>query len=278
MIRIVTDSSADIPDDLLERHRVEVVPLTIRFGAEEYVDRRDLDAHRFWEKLVAGPSLPETAAPSAGAFLETYRRLGSEGAGGVVVVSISSEMSATYQSAVIAAEQVVGEVPVRVVDSRAVSMMLGLQVLAAADAAEAGAGLDEVASTAAAAGSATGLFATLDTLEFLRRGGRIGGAQALIGALLDVKPLITIADGVVQAAGRVRTRSRALAAVAGELSRLAPRIRALAVLHGATPDLDRFEALVREVVPGVEPIVAELGAVVGTHAGPGVAGVAYRLG
>ncbi|MFO7548171.1 MAG: DegV family protein [Acidimicrobiia bacterium] len=277
MIRIVTDSSADIPDELLDRHRIEVVPLTIRFGSDEFVDRRDLDSHRFWEKLVAGPALPETAAPSAGAFLDTYRRMAAEGAEGVVAVCISSDMSATYQSAVIAAEQVAGDVAVRVVDSRAVSMMLGLQVLAAAEGAETGATLDEVASRAVTAGSNTGLFATLDTLEFLRRGGRIGGAQALIGGLLDVKPLITIADGVVQAAGRVRTRSRALAALTAEVARRAPRIRALAVLHGATTDLDRFEALVREAAPGVDPIVAELGAVVGTHAGPGVAGVAYRL-
>ena len=276
MIRIVTDSSCDIPADLTDLHRIEVVPLTIRFGAEEFVDRVELDPPSFWRRLADFESLPETAAPSAGAFLDAYERLAQEGASGVVAICLSSALSATYQSAVIAAEQIADRVPVRVVDSRAVTMALGLQVLAAADAAEAGAGLDEVAETALGAAASANLYAALDTLEYLRRGGRIGGAQALLGSLLDVKPLITFTDGVVAAAGRVRTRRKAIAALTSRVAELAPRLRRLAVLHGDAPDVEAFAAAVGEA-GSREPIVAQLGPVVGTHSGPGVLGVAYLL-
>lgn len=278
MIRIVTDSSSDIPAHLVDEHRIEVVPLTIRFGDEELVDRVELSPAEFWRRLTSEDRMPETAAPSAGAFLDAFRRLGDEGASAVVAICISSDMSATYQAAVIAAEQASADIPVKVVDSRAVSMALGFQVLEAARAAEAGETLEGVAAAATAAVGSTNVFAALDTLEFLRRGGRVGGAQALIGGLLDIKPLITLGGGTVQAAGRVRTRSKAREAVAAEIARLSPQLRAVAVLHGATPDLDPLVEAVRRAAPGVEPVLAELGPVVGTHAGPGVAGVAYRLG
>ena len=278
MIRIVTDSSSDIPAHLIDDLRIEVVPLTIRFGAEEFVDRVELSPAEFWRRLTSEDRMPETAAPSAGAFLDAYGRMAESGASGVVAICISSDMSATYQAAVIAAEQAAGTIPVKVVDSRAVSMALGFQVLEAARAAEAGETLEGVAAAASAAVESTNVYAALDTLEFLRRGGRIGGAQALIGGLLDIKPLITLGEGSVQAAGRVRTRSKARDAVAAEVARLAPRLKAVAVLHGATPDLDPLVDAVRRAAPGVEPVLAELGPVVGTHAGPGVAGVAYRLG
>lgn len=277
MIRIVTDSSCDIPPDLVADHRIEVVPLTIRFGTEEFVDGVDLDPPAFWQRLAAAERLPETAAPSAGAFLDAYTRLADEGAPGVVAVCLSSALSATYQSAVIAAEQVGERLPVRVVDSRAVTMALGLQVLEAAQAAEAGADVDQVADAALQATARTNLYAALDTLEYLRRGGRIGGAQALLGSLLDVKPLITFSDGVVAAAGRVRTRRKAVAALTGRVAELAPRLRRLAILHGDAPDVETFAATVREAAGGLEPIVAQLGPVVGTHSGPGTLGVAYLL-
>ena len=276
MIRIVTDSSCDIPTELVARHRIEVVPLTIRFGDDEFVDRVELDPPSFWSRLAAAEGLPETAAPSAGAFLDAYRRLADEGASGVVAICLSSALSATYQSAVIAAEQIADQVPVRVVDSRAVTMALGLQVLEAAQTAESGASLEEVAEVALDAAGGANLYAALDTLEYLRRGGRIGGAQALLGSLLDVKPLITFADGVVAAAGRVRTRRKAVAALTSRVAELAPRLRRLAVLHGDSPDVEAFAAAVAEA-GGIEPVVAQLGPVVGTHSGPRTLGVAYLL-
>lgn len=273
MIRLVTDSSCDLPPELAERHRVEVVPLTIRFGSEEFVDRRDLGSSEFWMKLRTAASLPETAAPSAGAFLDSYRRLAGEGADGVVAVCLSSEISATYQSAVIAAEQ--SPIPVKVVDSRTVTMALGLQVLGGATVAEAGGDLASVTEACLEAVEKTEVLAALDTLEFLKRGGRIGGAQAFIGGLLDLKPLISFEGGVVSAAGRVRTRSKAIAALTDRVASVADRIEAVSVFHGDAPDVGVLVDRVAAVSP--DPILAELGPVVGTHSGPGIVGVAYRL-
>lgn len=277
MIRIVTDSSCDLPEEIIERHRITVVPLTIRFGDEEFVDREELSKDQFWERLVGGEVTPETAAPSVGRFQEAYRRLSDEGADGVLVVCISSKISATHQAAVLAAEQYPGGIPIRVIDSALVSAALGLVVIEAAQAAETGATIDAVEAIAREAAAATNLYATLDTLEFLRRGGRIGSAQAFFGNLLDVKPIISFHDGAVEAAGRVRTRKKALAAVVEHAAGLGDRIRTLAVIHSDATDLAEFEAALDEVWTG-DRFVARIGPVVGTHAGPGVVGFVYRLG
>jgi DegV family protein with EDD domain len=276
MIRIVTDSSCDLPEDLLEEHRITVVPLTIRFGTEDLVDREELTVDQFWERLLSGDELPETAAPSVGRFQEAFRRLSTEGADGIVVVCISSGISATHQSAVLAAEEFRGGVPIRVVDSELVSAALGLVVIEAAETAARGVPIDDVEAAAVNAARATNLYATLNTLEYLKRGGRIGSAAAFFGNLLDVKPLITFKDGVVEAAGRVRTRRKALAAVIDHVKNLGEQIERLGVIHSDPEDLSEFLSMLDEVHPG-EPLAARLGPVVGTHAGPGVAGVVYRL-
>jgi DegV family protein with EDD domain len=276
VIRIVTDSSCDLPDDVIERHRITVVPLTIRFGDEEFIDREQLSKDEFWRRLTEGTVLPQTAAPAVGRFQDAFRRLSDEGAEGVVVVCISSKISATNQSAVLAAEQFPGGIPIRVIDSGLVSAALGLVAIEAAELAASGAGIEAVDQTAREASAASNIYATLDTLEFLKRGGRIGGAQAFIGSLLDIKPIIEFKDGAVEAAGRVRTRRKALAAVVDHVAALGHRIRSFGVIHSDPVDLDEFLAALR-VVRDEAPMVARLGPVVGTHAGPGVAGVVYRL-
>ncbi|MEK7252041.1 MAG: DegV family protein [Actinomycetota bacterium] len=276
MIRIVTDSSCDLPDELLARHRITVVPLTIRFGDEDFVDREQLTKDEFWTRLTEGAVLPETAAPSVGRFLDAFRALSNEGADGVVVVCISSKISATHQAAVLAAEQFPGGIPVRVVDSRLVSAALGLVAIEAAELAETGVTVDAVEDAARTAAASSNIYATLDTLEFLKRGGRIGAAQAFFGNLLDIKPIISFEDGAVEAAGRVRTRRKALAAVVDHVAGLGDTIRRWAVVHSDPADLDEFLAALRSV-RDEEPLIARLGPVVGTHAGPGVAGVVYRL-
>jgi DegV family protein with EDD domain len=276
MIRIVTDSSCDLPEEVLARHRVTVVPLTIRFGEEEFVDREELSGDAFWERLTSGDSLPETAAPSVGRFQEVFKRLSSEGADGIVVICLSSAISATHQSASLAVDGFGGGIPVRVVDSQLVSAALGLVVIEAAEAATAGGSIDEVEEVARAASAASNLLATLDTLEFLKRGGRIGTAAAFFGNLLDVKPLIAFADGAVSPAGRVRTRRKAVAAILDRLRGLADDIAALSIIHSDPDDLGEFREAVAEIHPG-PTLLARLGPVVGTHAGPGVIGVCYRL-
>ena len=276
MIRIVTDSSCDLPDEVVARHRLTVVPLTIRFGDEEFVDREELSKDEFWERLTGGEALPETAAPSVGRFLEAFGRLSTEGADGVLVICLSSEVSATHQAAVLAAEGYAGGIPVRVVDSRLVSAALGLVVVEAAEAAAAGATIAETEQIAREAAANSNLLATLDTLEFLKRGGRIGAAAAFFGSLLDLKPLIAFAGGVVAPAGRVRTRRKAVAAILDHVSGMADQIQSLSVIHSDPDDLESFQQALAELYPG-DTMVARLGPVVGTHAGPGVVGVAYRL-
>jgi len=275
MIRIVTDSSCDLPDEILESHRITLVPLTIRFGDEEFVDREDLTVDEFWTRLTTTDGLPETAAPSVGRFQTAYHDLANAGADGIVAIMISAGISATHQSASLAADQLTSGIPVRVIDSGLVSTALGLCVLAAARAAEAGGTIDDVEAAARNAVASTNLFAALDTLEFLKRGGRIGGTAAFFGNLLDVKPLITFAEGIVSPGGRVRTRRKAVRAVLDHLDSL-ESVAEVAVVHSDAADLEYFLGELKERGHD-DPLVARLGPVVGTHAGPGVIGLVYRL-
>lgn len=271
MIRIVTDSSCDIPPELIADLSIDVVPLTIRFGQEEFVDKVELSTGQFWDRLLSGEGLPETAAPSAGAFVETFERLAADGASGVLVMTLSSDLSATHQAAVIGAEKV--GLDVKVLDSRSVSMGLGLQVIAAAEHAATGAGLEEITTAAIDRVDRVRLTAALDTIEFLKRGGRVGGASALVAGLLDIKPIITLRDGVIDGAGRVRTRSKAVESIVSACIEQGPSGK-LSVFGGRTAG---FEQIVQRISTetGHQVIAAELGAVVGTHSGPGVLGMAH---
>ena len=275
MIRVVTDSSCDLPEELAVLHGIEIVPLTIRFGDLEYADRTHLAQHQFWDKLKTSTTLPETSAPSAGSFRDRYAGLAEAGAEGIVVICLSSELSGTYQAAVIAAEQTTS-IPVKVVDSRNVSMALGFQVLQAARAAAQGDDLEKVAGAALAARDGTNFVAALDTLDYLKRGGRMGTAQALLGGLLNIKPLITMENGVVAAFGRARTRTRARAALVDRAASLGSAIEEVAILTGGSADADDFRQQLSAVIP--THLMAGIGPVVGTHTGPGLLGFAYRLG
>ena len=274
-IRIVTDSACDLPDDVVEQHKISIVPLTIRFGEQEFVDRFELSAGEFWARCAATPTLPETAAPAPGQFEDVYRRLADEGADGIVVVSLSGGVSATFQSAELAAREVSDLIPVRPVDSRSVTLGIGTIALAAARAAEDGADLDAVEALARDLASRTRVFGALDTLENLKKGGRIGNARALLATALSIKPLIEVRDGVVEQAGKQRTRSKALRHVVSRLAEYEGRIENLAVLHADCSDVDEFVAMVRPYAGG-EVIVGEIGPVVGTHAGRGTIGVAFH--
>jgi DegV family protein with EDD domain len=277
MLRIVTDSTCDLPAAVLDAHGISVVPVGVRTG-DRVVTPEALTGGRFWELLTSRDDLPETVAPSAGAFQDRFEALGDEGADGILAVCVSSELSATYAAAVIAAERLAGSLPVRVVDSRLVSAALGLTVLAAADAAdEMPADLDRVAARTMHAAKRTNLFAALDTIDYLRRGGRVGRVEAVVGGALDVKPLITLANGVVAGAGRTLGRTGAHRAIVAKARELADRIEAVAVVHAAAPDVQAVVAEIERAIPSLQPIVTELGPVVGTHTGPGAIGIAYRL-
>lgn len=275
-IKIVTDSSCDLPQSMADALGITIVPLSVRFGEVEYIDRTTITADEFWEKCHASPVLPETAAPPPGAFETAYRNLKSAGATGIVAITLSSDLSATMQSAELAAKAVAGEIEVRVIDSRSASMGLGLTVLDCAQRAAGGASIDEIAALAEDLIPRTQVFGALDTIENLKKGGRIGGAKALLASALSIKPLIEIRDGRVEEAGKQRTRSKALGFLIEVVRERKTRIERLGILHAQCADIDAFKSMVTAEYSG-EVIVGDIGAVIGTHAGVGTIGVAFRL-
>lgn len=275
-VRVVTDSACDLSDELADRYGIDVVPLTIRFGDEELLDRRDLSPAEFWRRCKESPELPETAAPPPGAFAGAFENAASEGADAVVCLTLSAGVSATHQAALAGAEALEGRFPVVVIDTRSLTMGQGLICIAAAELAATGATLDAVATHARDVIGRTRVLGLVDTLDHLQRGGRIGGAAALLGSLLSIKPVIEVRGGVVEQESRQRTRSRALDYLAAKTAADAPLDR-LAVCNGAAPDIDAVVGRLRNVAVAHELVVTDLGPVVGTHSGPGSIGVCYQL-
>jgi DegV family protein with EDD domain len=273
-IRVVTDSACDLPDEVLAELGIGLVPLHIRFGDDELIDRTELSPKEFWARSASSPILPETSAPSPGAFEEEFRRLGQEGADGVVCVSLSSKLSATIEAARQAARALDGVLPVRVVDTLSVTMGEGLVVIEAAHRAAEGGSLDEVVAAAEAAVGTMKVYGAIDTLENLKKGGRIGGAQALLGSLLAIKPVIEVRDGVVEQESKQRTRGRSLEYLAAKVDAAGP-ISRMAVFGADAPDIDRFVAMLSGNPPAERILIGDIGPVIGTHCGPGALGVAW---
>jgi DegV family protein with EDD domain len=234
----------------------------------------DLTPKAFWAKCKESPTLPETAAPSPGAFQEAYERALADGCDGVIVITLSSELSATNQAAVIGGEAMNGRIPVEVIDTKAVTMAEGLVTIEVAEAAATGATLDQLSEIARNASAKTHVVGTISTLEHLVKGGRITGAKALLGSVLAIKPLLQLRDGIVVEAGRQRTRARALAACVEEAVRAQP-LRRIALVHGDADDIEATVASLRTVTSEFPLIVGDIGSVVGTHGGPGIVGVCW---
>ncbi|MDQ3896998.1 MAG: DegV family protein [Actinomycetota bacterium] len=274
-VKIVTDSSCDLPEALVSELGIDVVPLTIRFGSEELVDRRDLTPAEFWARCGTSRELPSTAAPSPGAFEEVFRKAAADGAEGVVCVSLSSKLSATGEAAQAAARAVADVVPVKVVDSLSVTLGQGMIAVESARQATAGASVDEIVALADDMARRTKVYGSLDTLEYLKRGGRIGAAQALLGSILSIKPCIEVVDGKVEPGPKQRTRSRSLQWLADQVG-AHTAVENLAVLHGDAPDVDALLGLLDRHYPRDGIVVGQLGAVVGAHTGPRTIGVAFQ--
>ena len=272
-IAIVCDSGCDVPAELCEQLGIEIVPLSIRFGAEEFTDRLTITTEEFWRRCANSRTLPETSAPSPGSYVEAFTRAVANGATGIVVLCLSSELSASFQSATVAATMV-SEVPIEVIDTRAVSMAQGLLAIDAAEAARDGAPMDDVVARVRTAIPKIGVCAMLDTLDHLIKGGRIGGAKALIGQVLSIKPVLRLTNGRVDEAGRERTATKALRRVFAEASACMPLSR-LAVFHASSPHLDTLTALVATLDLPHPLIIADIGPTIGTHGGPGAIGLAW---
>jgi DegV family protein with EDD domain len=274
-VRIVTDSACDLPQQLADELGITLVPLTFSFGDEEFTDRESLTPTEFWARCSASPVVPQTAAPAPGKFAETFSALERSGATGILVVTLSADLSATKQAAEQGAQSAQLKIPVRIVDSRSASMGEGITVIAAARLANTGMGLDDLVRNVTDLAGRSRVWGALDTLENLKKNGRIGGAKALLASALAIKPIITVEEGKVAEGGKQRTRSKALAFVI-EQFRNAGEVSNVAVLHAQCADVDAFVAQLRETYKG-EIIVGDIGSVIGSHTGPGTIGVTYHV-
>jgi DegV family protein with EDD domain len=273
-VRIVTDSACDLPDDVVEQFNIAVVPLTIRFGEEEFIDREELSAKDFYAKMAVSDVLPATAAPGPGKFLEAFSRAADEGASAVVCVNLSEKLSATIQSARTAAADLDGKFDVRVIDSRSITSGLGTQVMLAAEAAAEGRSLDDVVATAESASHRINIFGALATLDNLKKGGRIGGAQAMLGNLLSIKPVIDISTGEVHEAAKLRTRRKAMLWLRDKVF-AQPEVEHLVLPNGFAEDQDEFRALFAERFDVDSLLPITIGATIGAHGGPGIIGASW---
>lgn len=272
-VRVVTDSTADLPPALVGELDIEVVPLLVIFGEEEFLDGVNLDSEEFFERLERSPTPPKTSQPAPAAFQEVYERL-SRQTDRIVSIHLSAKLSGTLDSARTAAQALGDRCRVELVDSRSVSMGLGMAVLAAARAAREGADLEEAAQAARSVSERLRIAVLLETLEYLRRGGRIGRAQSLLGSLLRIKPILTIQDGEAHPLARARTRERALERVY-ELTMSHPEIQEVAIMHATTAhDAERLAARVVAERPHIPVHVGRLGPVIAVHGGPGIVGMA----
>jgi len=272
VVRIVTDSTADLSLEQQRAAGITVVPLNVHFGDEVFRDRVDLSGAEFFRKLKAASQLPRTSQPSVGVFEEVFRSL-TGGADEVVAVLLSSKVSGTYNAALMAAQAVPGKVDV--VDSESASMALGFLALEAAQLAAGGADRAAVADGVRKLVPKARILCAIDTLTYLERGGRIGKARALLGSLLNFKPLITLREGEVVPLGRARGRPQMLDRLV-EVLRRDGQITRLAVLHGAAAgEAEHLRGRLAGDYPDLEVIVSEIGPVLATHTGPGVIGITY---
>lgn len=272
-VAIVTDSTAYLPAELVDRYRVAVVPLQVIIGGVVCDEGTDISAADVASALRRWTPVT-TSRPSPQRFSEAYARALADGASGVVSIHLSADMSGTVESAQIAAKE--AELPVRVVDSRSLGMGLGFAVLDAANAAEAGADTEEVTEAAERRAAATRSLFYVDTLEHLRRGGRIGAAATLLGSALMVKPLLHLVDGRIAPLEKVRTASRAIARLEDiAVERAGEQPMDMAVHHlGNEARASALAERLRERVPGLGKLhVSEVGAVIGAHVGPGMLAV-----
>lgn len=272
-VKIVTDSVSDISPEIADELGITVVPLNVVFGNEIYRDGVDLTTQEFYRKLESCQTLPTTSTPPIQAFIELYEKLAEE-TNEILVITISRKLSATGEAALKAVDSVHKKCRIHIMPSNWAMMGEGLLVIAAARAAQSGTGLDEIIQIIERNDSRLGMRIAFDTLEYLKRGGRIGKAKALVGSLLKINPILGIKDGEVFPFGQERSRSRAMQHLYSFVSGYS-RIESMAVEDATTPDeADALVERIREVFTDVPIYRAKVSPVIGTNVGPRVIGVA----
>ena len=271
-VKIVTDSLSDITSDIAQELGITVVPLTVSFGKESFLDRVTMTTDEFYYKLTHDPNWPRTTQPPPGDFVDVYNKVAEE-TDEILVITLSSKLSGTYESVLSAKSLVKKECRIEVIDSLTVAMGLGLIVIVAAKAAQAGANLDEVADLVRRAMPRSHLIAYFDTLKYLAKGGRIGKAQGLLGAMLSVKPILNVKDGEMSPVTRLRSKAAGMDYLCNFVASFS-HIEELAVEHATTPDVaDELVERFGSYFPKERIYRSTISPVVGTHAGPGAIAV-----
>lgn len=279
-VAIVTDSTAVLPQETLDSYPIHVIPQNLHWGEESLLDNVDITPAQFYERLRTAKVLPTTSQPSAGRFLSFFQEV-AETAESIVAILISAELSGTVASAHAARDMMEGSVPIEIVDTRAASLGLALVVSAAARALAAGKDHKQVAELVQMLLPQLHTLFVVDTLEYLHKGGRIGGAQRLLGSVLAIKPLLQLKDGKVEPLTSVRTKRKAIDRMLEVVKEGAVGASALhmAVAHAAARDeADKLAERVREEFKPVELMRSEVSPVIGTHTGPGTLAVAFYDG
>ena len=273
--KIVTDSTADLPPELANELNITVVPVYVRFGDKVYRDRVDISEDEFYRRLLNGPIHPNTTQPTPQDFDDVYRKLSQEAAG-IISIHLSSKLSGTYDSAVRGKEMAGSKCPIEVIDSRVVSMGLGQLVIVASTIAKSGKDLQQVVEEVKRTIPSIHLLGLLDTLRYLALGGRIGKVQALLGSILDVKPMLTIKDGELVPSGRVRSRKKGIDRLF-DFVKNALDIQDLSIVYNTISDeAQSLLGRVGSIFPKEHITLARLGPALGVHAGPGILFVAFR--
>ncbi|MET7637904.1 DegV family protein [Streptomyces sp. NPDC005438] len=276
-VAIVTDSTAYLPTEILEWHHITVVPLTVVMGRQALEEGTQISVLSLSDALRRRAAVT-TSRPSPASFTEAYRKVAANGAKAIVSLHLSAEISGTYDAAVLAGKT--APVPVRVVDTGMVAMALGFSAISAAERAARGGSLQETVDAAEKRARHTSTYFCVDTLDYLRRGGRIGAAQALLGSALAVKPILELSEGRIEMLEKVRTSSRAIARLEEiVVERAGAREVDIAVHHLAAPErAEELAERLRGRVPYVRDLhVSEVGAVIGAHTGPGLLGAVVAL-
>jgi DegV family protein with EDD domain len=273
LIHVVCDSTADLDTEYATAHDVAIVPLRVIFGETEFLDGVDMSTAEFYRRMEVDPHHPRTSQPTPAEFEAVFRRVGGDGAA-IVCTTISAELSGTYGAA-LQARAAVPELDIRIVDSRTVGPTHTAAVEVAVALRDKGADADAVVAGLARLRDAQRLIFSLETLEYLRSGGRIGGAQAFVGTVLSIKPILTVVDGKIEPLDRVRTYPRALNRLVEEVATAARTWGPTKVIaaHAARPEQAKFVAERVAEITGELPRVVEIGGVLGCHAGPGGFGI-----
>ena len=272
-LAIVTDSVSDISPKIAKELKITVVPLTVIFGTDQFLDGVELSNSEFFQKLETDPNHPSTSQPSPEAFVKTYEKLLKKGFE-ILSVHVSAKLSGTINSA----EQAIKSLDtnkIKIVDTGTASMAQGLVAMSAARAAKNAKSLDELADMAKTTAKKTNVYVAMDTMEFLKRGGRIGKARAMLGSILNIKPIITTDNGEIVPHSRARTIKKAISSMINDMGDK-NQIVEVAVLHSTTPDLAKDVLTQIDAQNLNNPgTITEIGPVVGTHAGPGCLAIAY---